>query len=170
MKHRKLMLAIILLFMLASQVHSQEDSMDPVARQMMASMDAPTRPEAVGSNSSMLNIDLFSADKASRSIAGEWNLELENGATFNLALSQSGGVIFGSGNITSSALTQVATASGSLSGDILRLYIVPEDGTKLYALSLDLSGKTPAKTYSIFSSNAATLSGTVRKVSYSILE
>ncbi len=170
MKYRKLLLASTLLVMLASQVHCQEDSMDPVARQMMASMDAPGQPEAARSNSSMLNIDLFSADKASRSIAGEWNLELGNGATFNLALSQSGGVIFGSGNVTFSAQTQAATASGSLSGDILRLYIVPVDGTKLYALSLDLSGQTPAKTYSIFSSDAATLSGTVRKVSYSILE
>lgn len=156
--------------MLASLVRSQDDSMDPVARQLMASMDAPAQPQASDSNSSALNLDLFTANKASRSITGEWHLELENGAAFNLALSQSGGVIFGSGNVTSSAPTQMATASGSLSGDILKLYIVPADGTKLYALSLDLSGQTPAKTYSIFSANAETLSGTVKKVSYSILE
>lgn len=170
LKYGKQLLASLLLALLASLVHAQDDSMDPVARQLMASMEAPTQLQSADSNSSVLNLDIFTANKAARSIAGEWHLELENGAAFNLALSQSKSVIFGSGNVTSSAQTQVATASGSISGDILKLYIVPADGTKLYVLSLDLSGQTPAKTYSIFSANAETLSGTVRKVSYSILE
>jgi len=144
--------------------------MDPVARQLLESMDAPAQPEAVESDSAVLNTGLPSANTASRSITGEWHLELENGEYINLALSQSGSMVFGSGNVTSSAFTQMAAASGSLSGDILKLNVVPADGTKLYALSLDLSGQTPAKTYSIYSADTATLSGTVREVSYSTLE
>ncbi len=170
MKYCILLLASALLLFLVSQVHSQEDSMDPVARQLMASMDAPAQPEAAGSDSSALNADLPSANTASRCITGEWHLELENGAYINLALSQSGSMVFGSGNVTSSAFAQLATASGSLSGDILRLNVVPADGSKLYALSLDLSGQTPSKTYNIFSADTAASSGTVRKVSYSTLE
>ncbi|MFB3764206.1 MAG: hypothetical protein ACE14P_03050 [Methanotrichaceae archaeon] len=170
MKYYRILLAGALLIFLVSQVHSQEDSMDPVARQLMESMDTPIQSAEAGSNSAMANNDLFFGNKASRSITGDWNLELENGAKINLALSQSGSLVFGSGNITSAASAQLATASGSLSGDILKLNIVPADGTKLYALYLDLSGQTPSKTYNIFSADTGVSSGTVRKVSYSTLE
>ncbi len=169
MKYYRLLLASALLVFLVFQAHSQEDSMDPVARQLMESMDAPAQPEAAGSDSAALTTSLPSTNTAARSITGDWHLELENGAKINLALSQSGSMVFGSGNVTSAAFAQMATASGALSGDILRLNVVPADGTKLYALSLDLSGQTPAKTYSIFSADTATSSGTVRKVSYTTL-
>lgn len=97
-------------------------------------------------------------------------MELDNGININLNISQSGNVIFGNGNVASGAAIQLATASGSISGNILRLDIVPADGSKLYALSLDLGGQTPSKTYNIFMANAPIVSGTIRKVSYNTYE
>jgi hypothetical protein len=140
--------------------------MDPVARQLLESMDMPAGPVAVGSNGAAQNANTGMA-AAARSITGDWQMELEDGENINLTLSQSGSMVFGRGSLESGTVSKPATASGSLSGHILRLNVVPADGTKLYALSLDLSGQTLAKTYSIFSAGAATASGTVRKVGYS---
>ncbi len=170
LKYQRLLLAIVVLIGLVFQVHSQEDSMDPVARQIMMSMDAPAEPEATGSARATQNMSLPAASTSARSITGSWHMELENGANINLTLSQSGNMVFGKGDVISDTATEWATASGSISGNILRLYVVPEDGAELYSLSLDLSGQTPAKIYSIFRASAATSSGTVRKVSYNTRE
>ena len=83
-----------------------------------------------------------------------------------MILSQSGSLVFGRGKVTSGNASQEATANGLNSDNVLEINVVPVDGTELYSLSLDLSGQTPAKTYSIFSANSATSSGTVRRVSY----
>lgn len=172
LRYHRLLLAIAALFCLVFQVYSQEDTMDPVARQIMMAMDTPVQPEAIGSEGATQtqNTGLPSASTSARSITGSWHMELANGVNINLTLSQSGSMVFGSGNLASGTATQLATASGSLSGNTLRLNIVPADGAELYALSLDLSGQTPAKTYSIFSASAQTSSGTVRKVSYNTRE
>jgi hypothetical protein len=168
MYHRLLLVSVVLVCLLF-QAHSQDDSMDPVARQLLESMDAPAGPEVIGSDEAVQNTNA-GLPAAERSITGDWHMELENGANISLTLSQSGSMVFGSGNVMSDAVSKPATASGALSGNILRLNVVPADGTKLYALSLDLSGQTPAKTYSIFSAGAATASGTVRKVGYTTYE
>lgn len=105
-----------------------------------------------------------------RSLIGSWDMELDNGVKIDLNLSQSGNIVFGEGKVLSGAAIQWAAASGSISGNILGLDVVPADGSKLYALSLDLGGQTSAKTYHIFSANTQTVSGTVKKVSYNIYE
>jgi hypothetical protein len=101
-----------------------------------------------------------------QNLTGSWHLELTNGVNINLILSQSGIRVSGRGNVTSGNATQEATAGGSYSGNMLKMDVVPVGSTEHYALSLDLSGQTPAKTYSIFGNNTATSSGTVRRVSY----
>jgi hypothetical protein len=89
-----------------------------------------------------------------------------NDVNINLSLSQSGSLVLGRGNLTSGKASQEATANGSYSGNVLKMNVVPVRGKERYSLSLDLSGQTPAKTYSIFSNDTVTSSGTVRRVSY----
>jgi hypothetical protein len=165
LKCQRLLLAGVVLVCIVFQAHSQDDSMDPVARQLLESLDAPAGPAAVGSDVAVQNTNT-GLPASVRSITGDWQMDLEDGENINLTLSQSGSIVFGCGSLMSSTVSKPATASGSLSGNILRLNVVPADGTKLYALSLDLSGQTLAKTYSIFSAGAATASGTVRRVGY----
>ncbi len=144
--------------------------MDPVARQIEMSMDLPASSGTIGSDGAMQNTSLPATKATARSITGSWQMDLASGEYINLTLSQSENMVFGRGSVTSGATSQWATASGSVSGSILWLNVVPADGARLYALSLDLSGQTPAKTYRIFSAGASTSSGTVKKVSYTTWE
>jgi hypothetical protein len=88
-----------------------------------------------------------------QNLTGSWHLELTNGVNINLILSQSGSLVSGRCNVTSGNASQEATANGSYTGNVLKTNVVPVSGTEHYALSLDLSDQTPAKTYSTFSNN-----------------
>jgi hypothetical protein len=143
LKYSRLTLVITGLICLVFLVHSQDD---PAISEMENAMDTPVA--------------------SVQNLTGNWHLELTNGVNINLILSQTGSLIFGRGNVTSGNASQEATANGSYSGSVLKLNVVPVRSTEIYALSLDLSGQTPAKTYSIFSNNTTTSSGTVRRVSY----
>jgi hypothetical protein len=143
LKYNRLMLAIAGLICLVIIVHSQDD---PAIIEMENAMDTPVA--------------------SVQNLTGSWHLELTNGVNINLILSQSGSLVSGRGNVTSGNVSQEAKANGSYSGNVLKMNVVPVGGKEHYALSLDLSGQTPAKTYSIFSNNTATSSGTVRRVSY----
>jgi hypothetical protein len=59
-----------------------------------------------------------------------------------------------------------AMTIGSYPDNVSQDDIDPVNCTKHYALSLYLSGQTPAKICSVFSNNTATSSGTVKRVSY----
>ena len=102
-----------------------------------------------------------------QNLTGSWHLDLTNGVNINLILSQSGSLVSGRGNVTSGNASQEAKAIGSYSSNVLKMNVVPVGGKERYSLSLDLSGQTPAKTYSIFSNDTLTSYGTVRRVSYS---
>ena len=143
LKYSILALVIEGLICLAFQVHSQDD---PAIREMENALDTPVA--------------------SVQNLTGSWHLELTNGMNINLILSQSGSLISGRGNVTSGNASQETKANGSYSGNVLKMNVVPVSGKERYALSLDLSGQTPAKTYSIFSNNTTTSSGTVRRVSY----
>ena len=140
----RLALVIAGLICLVSLAHSQDD---PAIREMENAMDTPVA--------------------SVQNLTGSWHLELTNGVNINLSLSQSGSQVSGRGNVTSGNASQEAKANGSYRGSVLKMNVVPVNGTEHYALSLDLSGQTPAKTYRIFSNNTVTSSGTVRRVSYS---
>ncbi|MGD0954161.1 MAG: hypothetical protein ABR985_17525 [Methanotrichaceae archaeon] len=68
--------------------------------------------------------------------------------------------------VRSGNASQEAKAIGSYSSNVLKMNVVPVSGKEHYALSLDLSGQTPAKTCSIFRNNTATSTGTVKRISY----
>jgi hypothetical protein len=168
LEYSRLMLVIAGLICLVFQVHSQGDNfvtVDPAISEMEKSLDMPRPPVATGSEVATPNSGR-AANVPIQNLTGGWHLELTNGENIDLILSQSGSVVFGRGKVTSGNVYQEATANGFNSGNVLKMNVVPVDGTELYSLSLDLSGQTPAKTYSIFSANAATSSGTVRRVSY----
>ena len=143
MNYRSLALGIAGLIFLVFLGHSQDD---PAIAEMENAMDVPAA--------------------SVQNLTGSWHLELTNGLNINRILSQSGSLVSGRGNVTSGNASQGATANGSYSGRVLKMNVVPVGGKEIYSLSLDLSGQTPAKTYSIFSNNTAISSGTVRRVSY----
>jgi hypothetical protein len=143
LKYSRLTLAIAGLICLVIMVHAQDD---PAIAEMENALDTPVA--------------------SVQNLAGIWHLELTNGTNINLILSQSGSLVSGRGNVTSGNASQEAAANGSYSGSVLKMNVVPVGGKEHYALSLDLSGQTPAKTYSVFTNNTAISSGTVRRVSY----
>lgn len=162
------MLVLAVLICLVFQVVSQGDNfvtVDPAIGEMEKSLDMPRPSVSTGSGVATPSSG-HSANVPIHNLTGNWHLELMNGANIDLILFQSGSVVFGHGNVTSGNASLKATANGFLSGNVLRVSVVPMDGTELYSLSLDLSGLTPSRTYSIFRANVATLSGTVRTVSY----
>ena len=143
LKYGRSTLVIAGLICLVFLVHSQDD---PAISEMENAMDTPVA--------------------SVQNLTGSWHLELTNGMNINLILSQSGGMVSGRGNVTMGNASQKATANGTYSGSVLKMDVVPVGGKEHYALSLDLSGQAPAKTYSIISNNTAISSGTVRRVSY----
>jgi hypothetical protein len=170
LEYSRLMLVIAGLICLVFQVHSQGDNfvtVDPAISEMETSLDMPRPPVATESGSEVpMHSSGHAANVPIQNLTGGWHLELTNGKNIDLILSQSGSVVFGSGKVTSGNVYKGATANGFISGNVLGIDVVPVDGTELYSLALDLSSQTPARTYRIFSANAATLSGTVRSVSY----
>jgi hypothetical protein len=142
LKYSRLALVIVGFIGLVIIVHSQDD---PAIREMENAMDTPVA--------------------SVQNLTGSWHLELTNGVNINLSLSQSGSQVSGRGNVTSGNASQEAKANGSYRGSVLKMIVVPVNGTEHYVLSLDLSGQTLAKTYSIISNNTVTSFGTVRKVS-----
>ena len=150
MKYGRLTVVIAGITSLVFLVHSQDDNsvtVDPAISEMENAMDTPVA--------------------SVQNLTGSWHLELMNGVNINLSLSQSSIMVVGHGNVTSGNASQEATANGSYSGNVLKMNVVPVGGKECYSLSLDLSGQTPAKTYSIFSNDTLTSYGTVRRVSYS---
>ena len=93
--------------------------------------------------------------------SGKWVLQLSEGQTISLDLHQSGTRLFGRGSFTYGSTTQVALASGTLSGNSLTLDILPESGTELYAISLDTSRLNVASKYTAYRYGALTGYGTV---------
>jgi len=79
---------------------------------------------------------------------------------FNLL--QSGSVVFGIGDITSGSVSQLATAGGSILENDLRLDVIPETGTELYAISMNMGRLPFAGTYIEFRANAAPKAGTLQ--------
>ena len=146
MKYSILASVIAGLICLVFLAHSQDDTIDPAISEMENAMDTPVA--------------------SVQNLTGSWHLELTNSVDINLILSQSGSLVVGHGNVTSGNASQEAKANGSYSGNVLKMNVVPIGSKERYSLSLDLSGQTPAKTYSIFRNNNATSSGTVRRVNY----
>lgn len=94
-------------------------------------------------------------------VSGKWTLQLSEGQTISLDLHQSGARLFGRGSFTYSSTTQMALASGTISGNSITLDILPESGTELYTLSIDTSRLNVPTKYTAYRYGALTGYGTV---------
>ena len=148
----RLILLLIVLSCLVLPAESQYNphytSIDPAVREMLISLDMPR----------------YAGNVPATNIAGNWRLVLTDGIYFDLVLFQSGSAIFGRGNLSSGMVSQWAVASGSVSGSNLELDVVPESGTELYAISVDISRLPFAGTYVLFRTNIAPKPGTLRAI------
>jgi hypothetical protein len=160
----KLILVMVMLSGITLQACSQGDyvTTDPAILEMEMSLDMPRQPAPAGHFTMIPNTNMpAAANLPLLNVAGNWHLMLMTGVSIDLILSQSGNVVFGRGNVALGNNAQWATSSGFVSGNTLRLDVVPADGLGLYAIALDLSGQRLAGTYTVFSSGAATSSGTI---------
>ena len=163
---RNLISGMTILFFITLLGCSQENSYtttDPAILEMEMSLDMPRGPAPTGSAMIAPRTNMPAAAGISmQNIAGAWHLDLTNGESIDLILSQSGNIAFGRGSLTSGTGSTWVTASGFISGNILRLDVVPSSGTGLYAIALDMSTAASAGTYSIFIPGGSAPSGTVR--------
>ena len=148
----KLILLLIVLSCLALPAKSLDNphytSIDPAVREMLVSLDMPK----------------YAGNVPATTIVGNWRLVLTDGIYIDLTLLQSGSAIFGRGNLVSGIVSQWAVASGSVSGSNLELDVVPESGTELYAISIDMSRLPFAGTYVLFRTNIAPKPGTLSAI------
>jgi hypothetical protein len=147
MRLKVILLSLSLLFCLGIQAIAQGSPSytvtDPAIREMLASLDMP-RVSVTESN-----------------VAGNWYLALSNGPFIELALIQSGAVVFGRASVNSGVNQQWATASGEVSGSSLRLNVVPEMGTELYAISINTDRLPLTGTYVLIRGDAGPQPGSV---------
>ncbi len=139
-----LLLCLAAIGVSSAQISPSFGVTDPAIKEMLASLDMP-RISATATNA-----------------AGNWHLELSNGPFIELALLQSGAMIFGKASVNSGISSHWATASGDISGNVLRLNIVPENGTELYAVTINLDRLPLSGTYVKFRGDAAPTPGMVR--------
>src|SRR5690606_22141895 len=93
--------------------------------------------------------------------SGRWVLQLSEGQTIALDLHQSGTRLFGRGSFTYGSTTQMALASGTASGNMIILDVLPESGNELYTLSFDSSKLNVPTKYTAYRYGALTGYGTV---------
>ncbi|MCJ7445251.1 MAG: hypothetical protein MUO26_12140 [Methanotrichaceae archaeon] len=117
---------------------------DPAVRDMLISLDKP--------------MDLGPSPIAIA--AGNWHLKLGENKSMDLSLLQSGTIIFGRGTLNSGKIIQSATTNGELYGGFLRLDVVPDSGTELYSISLNIGTLPLTGTYMRFMAGDEPLSGT----------
>jgi hypothetical protein len=138
-------------------------SPDPAVRGMQESLDRPiasigsTVPRAPVGGTSSKSV----AKNSLTGVAGRWGLQLSDGRSIYLELYQSGARFFGRGSITLGGSTKGALASGSLSGNKMTVDLVPESGTELYSISLDISRLQLASKYTVYRYGAQPAYGTV---------
>ena len=137
-------------------------SPDPAVRGMQESMDMTRHSPTLGAA-----VDKRATSKVTPSIttanaAGSWHMELSDGMAIDLVLHQSGTVIFGQGSVTSATTSQWATSNGVISGNNLRLAVVPASGTVLYVVSLDIARPSLGGSFNALNADGQTKSGAAR--------
>jgi len=95
--------------------------------------------------------------------AGSWHFELTDGMAIDVVLHQSGTVVFGQGSVTSATTSQWAASNGVISGNNLRLAVVPASGTVLYVVSLDIARPSLGGSFTVFKVDGQTKSGAARR-------
>lgn len=95
-------------------------------------------------------------------LTGTWSLDLKGEAPeqMELYLIQNEGLVMGHGVINRGIETKNATASGSISGDELRIVVMPVGTTDMYEINLSLSALS-AGTYTVHETDGSSRSGEV---------
>jgi hypothetical protein len=96
-------------------------------------------------------------------LAGRWSLELRDDRlrTLNLNLLQNGRVVFGRGDMIVDGMSQLASASGLISQEVLYLDIISLEDQTLYRCVLRPGTNSLSGSYYAFGSGGAVWSGTV---------
>jgi hypothetical protein len=173
---KRISLILIVLLCLGFSAQSQDNPhymiIDPALREMLISLDMPrytgsdlhhmiTDP-ALREMLISLDMPRYTGSVPIGNVAGNLQLKLSDGTYIGLKLLQSGSVVFGKGNITSGSASQLATAGGSILGNNLRLDVVPENGTEVYAISVNMGRLPLVGTYSVFRADSAPKPGTLQ--------
>ncbi len=77
----------------------------------------------------------------------------------DIALFRSGDVVFGTGNLTAAGAKSQVGVSGSAFEDSLSLNLVPQDGSRIYVLDLDIKEGSIKGSYEAYNSDGQFLSG-----------
>lgn len=140
-------------------------SPDPAVKGMQESLDRPIAPLGSSVSKTAKGISTGSpvrrsttgistgktvAMTSSAGAAGRWSIQLSDGRSVYLQLYQSGSKFFGRGSTTLDKTTQGALASGSVSGNKMTVDLVPESGTELYSISLDISRLNMTSKYTVY--------------------
>jgi hypothetical protein len=169
-KMKSALMALVVLSCVFSVVEAQSNphymSTDPAIRQMKISMNMPSTPmvtdPAIIEMLISMNMPQYAGNAPTETIAGNWQLNLSDGSQINLTLQQSGSALFGKGNITADSVSQGAYAAGSISGNGMRLEVVPESGRGLYVISVDISSAPFVGNYVAFIAGSEAQSGTLK--------
>ena len=167
MKRISLVLIVLLCLGFSAQSQDNPDYMmtDAAIQEMQMSLDMPrytgsvprymiTDP-ALREMSISLDKPRYTGNVPIGNVVGNWQLMLSDGKYIGLKLLQSESVVFGKGNMTSGSTSQFATASGSILGNDLRLDVVPENGTEVYAILVDIGRLPLVGTYIVFRADSA---------------
>ena len=122
----------------------------------------PRHSATVGATVAKQATSKVTSSIAAANAAGNWHLELSDGTSIDLVLYQSGTVIFGQGSVTSAATSQWAASNGVISGNSIRLAVVPASGTSLYVVSLDIIRPSLGGSFTAFKADGQIKSGAAR--------
>ena len=137
-------------------------SPDPSVKEMQGSMDKTRHSATVGSVVAKPATNKVASSTTTANAAGSWHLELSDGTSISLGLYQSGSVVFGQGSVTSAMNSQWATSNGVISGNSIRMAVVPASGTVLYVVSLDINRPSLGGSYTAFRADGQIKSGAAR--------
>jgi hypothetical protein len=137
-------------------------SPDPAVRGMQESIDMPRYSATLGAAVAKRATSKFTPSIATANASGNWHMELSDGIAIDMVLHQSGTVIFGQGSVTSGTASQWATSNGVISGNNLRLAVVPASGTALYVVSLDIVRPSLGGSFNALKADGQTKAGAAR--------
>jgi hypothetical protein len=184
MKYRIALLSTVLLTCLvllaSSQSYSSSKSIQPVALGSISTSSstvsgtssttagtAPVRsggPVIIGSNA--VNTSSSASGVPLRAsvlnITGTISLNLADFASRNLNLNliQNSGVVLGQGSLVSGNETLPVTASGSLNGNTLDLFVTPTAELETLRMLLSINGNSVSGSYNVYLTGSRTWSGT----------
>ncbi len=142
----------------SSQATSPQESRSQASSESAASTDST---EQASTEEAATQETSQASTSGSLDVSGKWLLNLEGGRDVEISLIQNSGVVFGIGSITEDNTTSQVSASGSLSGDKLKLDLVSFGSINLYKLSITPDSASASGSYTAYSASGEPVSGSV---------